>query len=291
MPPLEGTTLSQERRLVGSRDVTFATRGLNPPSMLYVTADDGLYVAVVNIQGGQSITIAAQFLLPDGRLQPNVWTINPPATGALTTYLYNLAEGYLFNLTVQPVPNTRRGVTWIYAALRRGSLASGNNLQTLIQDYIDSLSGPTWPGGQLRSPTDGHGLPAIAYTATVPAGQQYLYTVPSYARIVIRTINAYFQASAQVATRQAYMNMLDNSGHVVYYDTVEATQAASAGVQYTWAYLLGINQTTVVAGSVLRSLPEQYLNPGYSINLGAINNQTGDQWQSINIALEQWFSV
>jgi len=292
IPLLQGTTFAQERTLIGSRYVTFATEGLNPPSMLYVTADDGLYVAVANVQAGQSITLAAQFLLPDGRLQPNVWTINPPATGALTTYLYALTEGYLFNITVQPVPSTRRGVTWIYAAIRRGSLVSGNNLQTLLQDYVDTYSGPTWPGGQLRNSTDGTGLMITQYWASVPGPADFVYTVPSYARIRLRGITAYWNASATAGNRTVGLNYYDGSGNTLWCWYSPLTQAASVSYFYSGGYLLGYSNTAVYNNTMIFGLPDIILNAGQQFNFGPQGGGlAGDQAQYINLEMEQWFSL
>lgn|SRR5215472_817550 len=291
IPLPEGATFAQERTLIGSRSVTFATRGLNPPSMLYVTADDGLYVAVANVQAGQSITLAAHFLLPDGRLQPNVWTVNPPATGALTTYLFTLAEGYLFNITVQPIPNTRRGVTWIYCAVRRGSLASGNNLQTLLQDYVDSFGGPTWPGGQLRNSTDGTGLMVTFSAGSGPStGANYIFTVPTYARVRMRSVVGQFNTGAAVANRLPAIFWY-SGGYTCYIDGMVNAQVASKQIWYSWTFGLGWAQDPGNAFSVTRGLPDMILNPGDTFQLGAWGQQAGDQWLGIILVYEQWFSI
>ena len=286
-----GLTFAAEHSLIGARAVTFRTQGLNPPSILYTTADDGLYINVSNLQPGQTLTFASQFLLPDGRLQPMVWTVNPPPTGAATAYLFPLTEGYLFNLTCTPAGSTRRGSTWVYAAIRRGNLLSGVNLQTLLQDYVDSLSGPTWPGGTLRSSTDGVGLMTTQFTNSVTAGQPFNYTVPAYARVRVRSIMVFLATSAAVGNRDPYLLLSDNSTNQIFHDEIEPAMVASKSVFMCWAFMLGWAQTALSQNNMARSLPDLILNPGYTLQVNADGLLAGDQFQFITLCLESWFSV
>jgi hypothetical protein len=289
-PQPGGLAFAAEHALIGNRSVTFKIKEVNPPSYLYCTPDDGLYFNVANVQAGQTLTFSAQFLLPDGRLQPMVWTVNPPATGAQTAYLFVLSEGYLFNLTCTPTPSTRRGTTWVYAALRRGSLVSGNNLQTLLQDYVDAYSGPTWPGGQLRASTEGTGLIVGSAPAAPAAGNPFIYTTPAYARTRIRSLSALLTTSAQAASRRPYVWLYDAFG-TIYQDSLENTVAASSNIYPVWAFGLGWEQTAQAATTETRGFPDLLLNPGSSVYFGAGALQTGDVINNVNLVVEQWFSL
>jgi len=290
-PPLEGATFREEHRLIGSRYVTFATRGLNPPSMLYVTSDDTLYINVSNLQANQNLNFAAHFLLPDGRLQPMQWTVNPPSTGAATAYVFPLTEGYLFNLTCTPAASTRRGNTWVYAATRRGNLQSGINLQTLLSDYVDSLSGPTWPGGAQRNSTDGPGLMVMLAAGGGPTtGANYIFTVPSYARIRMRSITAQLNTVAAVANRYPAVFWYVG-GYTSYVDGASGAVTASKQVWCSWAFGLGWAQESGPPLSLTRGLPDMLLNAGDTFQVGAWGMQAGDQYLGIVLNYEQWFSV
>lgn len=289
-PPEVRLAMESEARLTGNRAVHFVTNRVQPPASLYVTADDGLYINVSNIQAGQTLTFAAQFLLPDGRLQPNVWTVTPPSNGAQTTYLFPLTEGYLFNLTCVPAGATRRGSTWVYAALRRGSLVSGVIVQTLLQDYVDSLSGATWPGGTLRSSTEGRGLVNVAIQSNPAAGAGAVITVPSYARARLCSLVAKFTTDAVVVNRKPYVLIADPLGPV-YFDVVEETIPASTTLTVYWAIGLGWAQTLANTIWQARGLPDILLNPGTTITAWASGFDAGDTVTGIVVTLEQWFSV
>jgi hypothetical protein len=289
-PDAAGVTFAAEHALIGNRSVTFRIKEVNPPAFLYCTPDDGLYLNIANLQPAQVLTFSAQFLLPDGRLQPMVWTVTPPSNGLQTASLFTLSEGYLFNLTCTPTPNTRRGTTWVYAALRRGSMASGNNLQTLLQDYVDAYSGPTWPGGPLRSSTEGTGLIVGSAPAAPPVGSPFIYVTPAYARTRLRSLAGLYNASAQVATRRPYIWIYDASGSI-YQDELESTVAASTVNYPIWAYGLGWAQAAPAGATQTRGLPDLLLNPSTSIYFGAASMQTGDAVNNLNMVVEQWFSL
>jgi hypothetical protein len=287
---VRGLAFAAERGLTGSRFIQFATRNIPPPAALYVTADDGLYINVTNIQPGQSLTFAAQFLLPDGRLQPNVWTVTPPSTGAQTAYLFQLSEGFLFNLTCVPSAVTRRGVTWIYAALRRGSLASGSILQTLIQDYVDSLSGPTWPGSQLHNSSEGRGLMTVTVESNPSAGSAVVITTPTYMRTRVCALVVKFITSAAVSNRKPYILLQDPLGPV-YQDVIENTVTASTTLTLYWAIGLGWAQTAAVNTWQTRGLPDFTLNPSSTITSWMSGNDPADTATGIVLTTEQWFSA
>lgn len=289
--PDRGLTFDAEHGLTGNRYIQFATRNLNPPSQLYVTADDGLYVSGASVTAGATVTICAQLLLPDGRLAVNSYTVTPPSSGAITPYLFPLTEGYLFNVTAQPAPGVRRGQVWLYVALRRGSLQGGINLQTLLQDYVDAYSGPTWPGGAVRMSTEGSGLQTSVYTDPINPGLNYTFTVPAYARIIPRSVWCQFSTSAVVANRHPTIQFNDSAANVLFRDSSDFIQPASTTVTYSWSYALGTSQTSSIAGTISRALPQIVLEPNYQIYLWCISMDAGDQFRFVNISFEQWFST
>lgn len=286
-----GLTFAAEHGLVGSREIIFATRNLPPPSELYVTQDDGLYITITNILGGVSVNVAAQLLLPDGRLSSNLFTVQPPATGTPTTYLFGLAEGYLFNVTVQPVSGVRRGSTWISVAIRRGSMASGVTLQTLIQDYVDSFSGPTWPGGDIRISTEATGLFGTQLFTNVAASPTWYFTVPANTRMQLRNIYTQFTTSAAVASRALSLVMYDATSDVVYQDPVEPSISAGNTAQINWAAGLGWAQSSFYTGSMVRGMPTVPLGPGYQVSINVWQVQAADKFPQICLSYEQWFST
>ena len=286
-----GVTEALEEQLTGSRAIHFLTKRVPPPAFLYVTADDGLYVSVSNLQAGLQMTVTATLLLPDGRVQPNAWTVTPPATGAATAYLFPLYESFVLNVSLMPSTPLRYGAAWCFVAVRRGGLASGINLQTLIADYLDAYSGPTWPGAQIRHTAEAPGLTLTTYTASVTAGQGFTFTVPSYARILLRSITYIITTSAAVAYRNLNLTLTDPSGNAAYYEYAEPNLPASQTAIFSYALARGGAQSAFATGSMSRSLPELYLLPGAQVKIIVGSMQAGDQLTSVTLYYEQWFTT
>lgn len=279
-----------ERQLIGARAIDFATRHVQPPTFLYVTADDGLYCLVSSVQPGLILNVTATMLLPDGRVQAGAWQMAPPSTGAQTAYLFPLAESFLLNVSVQPTTGVRYGQTWCFVAVRRGGMASGINLQTLISGSVSSYGGPTWPGADLQQSVAQPGLILEQYTDPVALGTNFVFTAPSFARVQVRSIYAQFITSATVINRSLLLSMADGSANGFYFEVTEAAIAASSTVSITWALGVGWAQTAVSQGAMTRSLPNLLLNPGWTLTLGAVNRQAGDQFRYVCMEYEQWFS-
>lgn len=287
----QGLAAESEHRLTGNRAIRYLTDRVQPPSALYITGDDSLIVTAANSVAGQSLTIVAQELLPDGRVQPNQWTMTVPATRAAVTQLFPLAEGFLLNVSVTPtVVPTRRGQTWVSVGIRRGSLQGGVTLQQIIQDYVDTFTGAAWPYSTLHNSLEGRGYTQALVLGPGTPGAGFIVTVPAGANWQVNTLRAYFITTAAVATRQVQLNV-DDGSNVFYQDMVEPTIAASSGLTVVWARLLGTGQTTSINGSNTRSFPDLRLLPGWRINLGLWSEQAGDVWNIVNLEVEEWLAV
>jgi hypothetical protein len=280
-----------ESRLVGTRAIHFVTHRVQPPAALYVTSDDGIYLSISNLQPNLQLTITATLLLPDGRVQANAWNISPPSTGTATAYLFPLYEAFMLNVSLMPASPLRYGAAWCFVAVRRGGMASGINLQTLIADYLDAYSGPTWPGSRIRHTAEEPGLILTSYTATLASGVNFIFTVPSYARMLLRGITCQFVSSATVGNRYLALMLTDPALNAAYVDTTDASFAANNTVVIGWGLMRGGFQTAFANGWMSRSLPEIYLLPGAQIQLNMNPSLAGDHLQAITLYYEQWFTT
>jgi len=290
-PPGEmaGFTEALERQLVGARAVEFVTRHVQPPAALYVTADDGLYCLVSNVQAGLVLNLTATTLLPDGRVQANSWQMAPPSNGTQTPYLFPLTESFLLNVSVMPAGSVRYGQVWIFCTIRRGGLASGVNLQTVLSDYLDAYGGPTWPGSRIRHATEERGLVIQTLYGALPSGQAVTLTMPVWARALVRSVFCQLNTSATVASRQVYLDLLDAAGNRMYRDMTEPTVAASSTGAYSWGLKLGTAQSAPALNYLVRSLPEVFLMPGGQLLVSAANLQATDGFVNVQVDYEQWF--
>lgn len=285
-----GLTETLEQQLVGNREVHFQTKRVQPPAALYVTGDDNLYVAVSNVQAGLALTLTATMLLPDGRVQASAYNMTPPATGAQTVYLFPLAECFLLNVSLMPASAVRYGATWVFCCIRRGGIPSGINLQTLISDYVDAFGGPSWPSaGQLHTAAE-PGLMMTTYVPSVAVGSDYVFTVPSYARVLLRSLTYVITSSASVGNRNLAVQLTDPSGNLAFQDFAEPNLPASQTAIFSYALGRGAGQTAFATGSLSRTLPEVYLLPGAQVKVHIQGVLAGDQLTAVTLYYEQWYS-
>src|SRR5437016_161510 len=81
------------------RGAHFGHRGLNPATNLYITVEDRLRVQIINSAAGAEVDVTARIQLPDGQVIPMRQQLFPTSNRALNTFDFDLAEGFLLDLT------------------------------------------------------------------------------------------------------------------------------------------------------------------------------------------------
>lgn len=116
------------------------------------------------------------------------------------------------------------------------------------------------------------------WVATVPAGQEW--------RVVAVFFN--FQTSSAVANRAPRLVVKDSAGNTLYETQQNATQAASNSVQYAFAQGIAANAVAANNGPAQCGIPTHMtLAEGFTIGSATLSIQTGDQYSSIALLLEE----
>ena len=123
--------------------------------------------------------------------------------------------------------------------------------------------------------------------ATPAAGQELSITVPSGVVWKIKSIFFQLVTNSTVATRITVLQITDGTNIVFRSMISGAGQAASLTGNYTWAPGQLVPGTANVA-SYQAAIPQDLvLLPGFVISTATISLQTGDQYGTLSLLVEQ----
>lgn len=125
------------------------------------------------------------------------------------------------------------------------------------------------------------------------AGSDVSLELSSGDRVRVIAFTAQLVTSAAVASRIAGLRLQDVNGLTYFEADLEATQAASRTVRYSWARGAGVSANTALTGivSLAGGLPWLDLQPGDLLQTHTRNIDVADQWQEIAVryaACDSW---
>lgn len=266
--------------------VKFLSRGVQPPSQVYVGVNDDLFVLFASSVPNEIITIAYRLLRFDGEIVLGQFTLNVAATFTTFSYSEGLAEGFLLSMSVRSERATTRGRTFVRVFLSDPALKVGFPSQMLFADYVTFAMAPAHPNGRVLAPTEGPGHVYEVPFANTGAGNEINIVVPANARWRLNTITSTLTTSAVVGARRANLDAFA-PGSAVYFGGAGQTQGASAGFIYTWA--AGVPPMFDGVTSVTQPLPDDFILPPNAVihtATGGLN--AGDAWTNTVALVEEW---
>ena len=234
------------------------------------------------------LELFARVLLPDGTIVPQRFrTTATSSARAINTFVFQLTEGFLLDLTVtDPLGVPRRGQLFVQVYLGRGVATDFVPVALLVSDYLTASQALAWPGGILRSSLEGPGiLRAIAGTNPA-AGVEISETVPTNARWRFVSLRATLVAAAVAATRTVSIRVDD--GSTPYFSaTANIDQIISQTVVYT-ASALGFAGSTTPLEAVIPMPPALLLLQGHRFRTSTYALDPGDNWGTPQYLVEEW---
>jgi len=272
-----------------ANEVLFAQDGVQPPSPLYITRDDRLFISARNSVAGVTLLVRGRLMLASGEVVIQQWALVPTSDRALSFIIVEMAEGYLLNLVAFPsVSTARRGQCFTQLVLIRGGATNVEATAQLAAGYAVTGSALIWPYGTNSNPTDGGGVMRAILGTDPAAGAEVVETVPTGARWRLLAFVAQIIASAAPATREPRL-IIDDGVTSAFLAAVSNALLANGIVQLSAT--LGVNpqQFTVSNVTDVLPLPEMpMLLPGWRILTSTINLQAGDNWGAPNLYVEEW---
>lgn len=292
--------------------VTFGFRGIGPPSPLYISRDDQLFVQAGDFQplGTQTVTFTARLLLPVAAPlgQPDAGVSVSPAppvqganivtivtqiaatqSGMSAAQAVPLAEGYLLSLTAANSGAAQRGQIFVRAWISRGAPAyqSLNAATMLLADYCTSTAAVGWPNARVLYPTEGPGNLRSITVANPAAGADWSLLQGVNRRWRVQSWAAQLVTSATAGNRIVRARVLDPGGSIIWQAAAQQTLAPSLTAV--------VSATTGQVTSTIDTLSLNVPLPGalflsnqctLSVNTTALS--ATDQWSAIRVYVEEW---
>lgn len=224
-------------------EVTFDTDDIFPPSQLYVTREDHLFVTSFNGAAGAIVGYAGRIMLPSGEVKAISEVHVPNTNRSIVTTTLPLPEGFLLNLFVFLSAGTvKRGQCYVVVGMGRGTNATPINHQVILQGYVGNNVNLAWPGDRLQQPTEGPGFVYSPVVGNPAAGADIAVVVPAGARWLINQFSGNLHTSAAVANRYSRATGI-NGGVTVQGGAPLVTAVASNIYKLTWGVGLDTNAT------------------------------------------------
>lgn len=270
--------------------IQFATKGVQPPSPVYIGVNDSLQLFAFSVNVFGPVLLELRLLLPDGTIQVQEESLTVTTAFTALTKNVRLAEGYLLSVSVS-TSNTSvtHGSLFVAVRILRGFPPAGTFAYTLTQGYITPNAALSWPFGTQQFPTDQQGGLRGVSVANPAAGADWSLVVPANLRWSILGVQATLVTNATVANRAPSLQIQDPVGHG-YDVTAPGAQAASQTIIWNWTP--GGPEKTIVGvdASATLGVPTK-VGPAWVIRTVTSLLQAGDQWSTISLVFEEWLDV
>lgn len=262
----------------------FITKG---PGALYIELPDRVFVQTRLLgQGTAVLSLRGRIMRVDGQVIVFQFPVNVPQSNFFN-FAFDLAEGYLLDLTLQDVAADKPGTVWVQAGIGRGTLTNFDMGAVLISGSLVGTSWLAWPYSNPRPLTDGQGLFFHQAQANPAAGADFTYTVPTTVTGRLKSVFFTFVTSAAAATRGVRIVIQDDLGDVLVRSAANITQVASLTQFYNGGHFPFAS--TAIVGEAYIPLPNDFLMQGnWTISSLTNNIQAADQYSTIQIAYEAW---
>mgnify|MGYP001571786480 CR=1 FL=1 len=264
------------------------TRALvQPPSRVYLTRDDRLYIRSRNSLAGVVLAIRGRLLRADGTVSHFEERHSPAADRSASLQTFNLAEGYLLSAVVFPAATApQRGETLVELGLLRGIGGDGDVVDVLVKDYVAEREPIGFPGSGTTSALEGRGAIRSVAGADPAAGAEWSITVPVDARWRLISVTATLVTDATVAGRLPLIIVDDGANNLLVVAAQATLPASSTGI-----YSMGAGQGLAGAIATVQALPapeDLYLSAGFRVRSSTSLIQAGDNWTAPRALVEEW---
>lgn len=267
-------------------DVRFLSRGVQPPSQVYVATGDDIVVACASSAANESVIFSYRLLRADGLIILGQFAVRPASNRLVTTYQESLAEGFLLSVSCRATVASTRGVTFVRVSLTDPALGNGQPSYVLFADYVTNQMSPAHPNGRVLAPTEGPGNIRAVIAGSPPAGTDCQIAVPTNARQRILSFFCSLTTGAVAGNRQPLIQ-LSSAGVGVFTAPFNAVVVAGTFVQMTAA---PASQNVPAAGGFLFApVPVNFvLQPAGVIATLTNGILAADQYANVQMLVEEW---
>jgi len=266
--------------------IKFLKQGVQPPSTVYVTVNDGIWLSVASSDPGEVVTLFYRLLRADGDLVDGSVTSELHPAYETHTRVIPMAEGFLLSVSVVAKNAVTRGVTFVRVFLGNANKVTDTARYTLMSDYVTTEASPAHPNGRQLSPVEGPGNIRVVTTANPGAGVEWNIAVPANARWKIRSGLASLTTSAAVGNRFVLIDYF-TGGSNPFQGYADKVQAPSQATGYSLIPLTPYLSASPLSAMVALA-PELSILSGGSIQSRTFGLAVADAWTNIILYVEEW---
>ncbi len=270
-------------------DISFLTRGANPPTVYYVAPDDNIVIRFWSQVANIPCFVRIRLLLASGQLVLNEWQVVTDGTRTMQQIVKPLAEGCVLSCVVEVYDDSvRRGQIYATVGICKGILSVTTPFTIFLAAYATRRAMPAWPPGGVEDSLEGRGnLRSI--TGTNPAaGAEISETVPTGALWRLIALYAPLVTDATVANRSPIL-LIDDGALPVWRADARLAQTATQTIY--WMAGDGLAGLQRAVDTEMWSLPtHMLLGAGYRVRTSTYNLQAGDNWGAPQMLVEEWLA-
>lgn len=288
VPPVGAAPATAEHFQIATQKpaVKFLSRGVQPPSQVYVAISDALQVSAASTIDGETVTVSYRLLRVDSELVLGQFTVATGIVRTIGTHIEPLAEGFLLSVSCSAKLANTRGQTFARVFLGSPPLGAGQAAQVLFADYITTQISPAHPGGRVLAPTEGPGNVNGIRGQNPLAGFEVVFSSPSNTRWRLISLTATLTTSATAGNRIAGLDLFA-SGFAFLFGGANQAQGPSAGFIYTWGG--GLQFLFDGISAVQEPSLNNLILPASSVIETATRNlKVDDQWTNATVLVEEW---
>jgi hypothetical protein len=286
--PLGGTSAAEDVFKIYTSQplVRFLSRGVQPPSQVYIDTSDVLIVGCATSMSGEVLTVSYRVLRADGQLVKGQFQILPASDRSISIHQEPLPEGFLLSVSCKAAVATTRGQTFARVFLTDPVLGAGQPSYMLMADYVTTAMAPAHPNGRVLAPSEGPGA-VVIYTSVFPApATDPAIQVPTNARWRLLAVRGNFRTSAVVVNRMASL-VVATVGTPMY--STPPTQLQPAGIQSLYCTTCTTLSAPIAINVSQWPLPNDLiLLTGQAIQTLTLSMDAADQWFPLLVQVEEW---
>lgn len=266
--------------------VRFLSRGVQPPSQVYIDTSDVLQVGCATSQTNEVVTISYRVLRADGQLIKGQFQIFPLNNRAVVIKQEPLPEGFLLSVSCKAAVAITRGQTFVRIFLTDPVLGAGFPSYMLMADYVTTAMAPAHPNGRVLAPSEGPGNVTSFIGTGPPLGTDWIVVIPLNTRWKVKQTTARFVTSAAPGNR--LVGLQANTGVFGTFHGGLTVPIPASSSPFIFSYPTSAYTPINPLDLVIPQTPDLVL--GVNNTIGSITSglQAGDQWMSIGIEIEEW---
>ncbi len=270
-----------------SPDISFLTRGANPPTVYYVGPEDHIVIDFWSSAAAVLCFVRLRLLLPNGQVVLSSFELLTDGTTLRQRIVQPLAEGFVLGCVVEAHNDgVCRGQIFATIGICKGIGAVTTPFTQLVGGYVTYRDLLSWPPGGPVDSLGGRGWPISTVSADPAAGAEISLTCPTNLRMRLMGMVFTLVTSAAVANRVVSV-VIDDATNILLQVPSPSDQAAS--LTYTYSLGVGLPFQAVRNNIVTMPLSEDaWLKGTYRVRTLTGGLQAGDDFSAARIYAEQF---